>query len=165
MTICSLVGGYQRCRRTVDIHHLSQYRPSWLKRPNESYPPWTPQTLFKLWWIISRLWSQLTYALVAQLCAENYGTAVPSRYATYSAHGTGTRPSNRKVPPSTAWTMHARNADKKTEAASLQTHSYDEYTHEKLRSLANTDGAVCNFDVNSITYRYNHLFNKILFRN
>lgn len=96
---------------------------------------------------------------------RNHGTAVRSRYATYSTHGTGTRPSIRKVPPSMAWTMRACNADKKTEAKSFQTLSYDECTHEKLRSLAYTDGAVCSFDVNSITCRYKNLFNKLLFRN
>lgn len=66
---------------------------------------------------------------------------------------------------STAWTMCARNADMKMAAESLQSLSYDVYTHEKLRCLANTDGEVCIFDVNSITCRYNNLFNKLMFQN
>ena len=61
--------------------------------------------------------------------------------------------------------MRARNADMKTAPESLQSLSYDEYTREKMQSLADTDEEVCIFDVKSITCRYNNLFNKLMFRN
>jgi hypothetical protein len=60
----------------------------------------------------------------------------------------GRSPPPQHPPPCTAWTMRARNDDVKTAAESFQPLSHYEYTYEKLRSLADTDEAVCSFDVN-----------------